>query len=290
MSSRSLNWPLTRISTRSLLVSTEPLACSALWLRTASAICSGVMPSAARRSWENSTNTFLACLPIQVDLLDHRHLQQAPLDVLGDVRELGVRDAVGLDRVEQRGDVAILVVEDRADHAVGQLQLDVAELLARLVPGFALVFVRGAALDGDGHAAIALARVGLDLLEVIELLELLLHAVEHLVLDLLGRSARPHDEGRHRRHGEVRVLELAQLGEAVPAADGDRQDDEQHHGAVAERPFGQVEGLHRDACLLATLPTAVGSATFNPGAIFCTPAVTTSSPAGGPDTSTTSLR
>ena len=199
-------------------------------------------------------------------------------------------DAVALDGIKQPGDVAEFVVEDRADDAFGQLELDVGEFLARLVPGLALIRMRGAAHDRDGHAAVTLARVGLDLLEVVELLELLLHAVEHLVLDLLRGRAGPDDERGHRRHGEVRVFELAELGEAQHAADGDREDQEQHDGAVVQRPFGEVERLHRAPCLVSALRAAPGSATRRPGAIFCTPAVTTSSPAGGPDTSTSSLR
>jgi len=59
-----------------------------------------------------------------------------------------------------------------------------------------------------------LACVGHDFLEVVELLELLLHAVEHLVLYLLRGRARPdHDRG-HRGHREVRVFELAELTKA----------------------------------------------------------------------------
>jgi hypothetical protein len=94
----------------------------------------------------------LGLLAVDVDLLDHRHLEQAPLDVLGGVGELPGADTVALDRVQQPGHVAELVVEDRADDAVGQLELDVAELLARLVPGLALLGVRRAALDRDQHA------------------------------------------------------------------------------------------------------------------------------------------
>ena len=71
----------------------------------------------------------------------------------------------------------------------------------------------------------------------------------------------------------------------------DREDQEQHDGAVVQRPFGEVEGFHRAACFVSAVARgAPGSATRKPGAIFCTPAVTTSSPAGGPDTSTSSLR
>ena len=121
-------------------------------------------------------------------------------------------------------------------------------------------------------------------------LELLLHAVQQLVLDLLRGRAGPDDHRGHRRHGEVRVFELAELREAQHAADGNHHDQEEHHGAVAERPFGEVERLHWAACLAAAPPAAPGRATRKPGAIFCTPAVTTSAPAGNPDTSTSSLR
>ena len=233
----------------------------------------------------------LRLLADHVDLLHHRHLEQPPLDVLGNVGKLPLADAVALDGIEQPGHVAVFVVEDRADDAFGQLELEVAELLARLVPRLALIRVRGAALHRDRHAAVALARIGHDLLEVVELLELLLHPVEQLVLDLLRGGARPDHHRGHRGHREVRVFELAELGEAQHAADADHQDQEQHDGAVVERPFGEVERLHRAACFgFERWASALGSATFKPGAIFCTPAVTTSSPACGPETSTSSLR
>ena len=290
MSSRLANWPLTRTSTRSPRVSIDrwPARCSG---------CAGFRRSERRDAERGQPLVreldvdLLRLLAVDVDLLDHRHLEQPPLDVFGDVGELRMADAVALDGIEQPGDVAVFVVEDRADDAFGQLELDVAELLARLVPRLALIRVRGAALHRDRHAAVALARIRHDLLEVVELLELLLHAVEHLVLDLLRGRARPDDHRRHRRHGEVRVFELAELREAQHAADADHEDQEQHDGAVIQRPFGEVERFHRAACFdFERCARSPGSATRKPGAIFCTPAVTTSSPAGGPETSTSSLR
>ncbi len=234
----------------------------------------------------------LGLLADDVDLLDHSHLQHAALDVLGHVGQVTMVDAVALDRVHQAVDVAVLVVDDRSDDAIGQLQAQVVELLARLVPGLALGSAGRPALHGERHAPEALPREGDHLLEVIDLLEFLLHAIEHLVLHLLGGGARPDDGCGHRRHREVRVLELAQLGEAQHAGDRDDEQHEQDDGAVLERPFGEVEVVHRATCgvLLASASAALGSATFRPGAIFCTPAVTTWSPACGPDTITSSLR
>jgi hypothetical protein len=82
---------------------------------------------------------------------------------------------------------------------------------------------------------------------VVNLLELLLHSVQHFVLDLLRRRAGPDHHGRHRRHGEVRILELAEPREADDAGHRDHEDQEQHDGAVLERPLREVESFHRAA-------------------------------------------
>ena len=55
ISSRLANCPLTRTITRSLRVSIWPLASRLFWFLRLSAICSGVIPSAASRWCENST-------------------------------------------------------------------------------------------------------------------------------------------------------------------------------------------------------------------------------------------
>ena len=69
MSSTFANWPLTRTITRSPRVSIWPAGSMAFWLFRLSAMANGVMPSAARRSCENSTYTFSACLPIRSTFL-----------------------------------------------------------------------------------------------------------------------------------------------------------------------------------------------------------------------------
>ena len=123
MSSSLANWPLTRTSTRSPRVSIEPRGQHAV-------LAPQAFGDRQRRDAERGeplvreldVDTF-GLLAEDVDLLDHRHLQQAPLDVFGDVGELGVADAVALDGIEQAVDVAVLVVEDRADDAFGQLEL-----------------------------------------------------------------------------------------------------------------------------------------------------------------------
>jgi hypothetical protein len=102
---------------------------------------------------------------------------------------------------------------------------------------FLLSLLRRAAIDRNGHSAIALSGERDHLLEVIELLELLLHAVEHLILHLLCRGAGPHHQRRHRRHREVRILELPELREAEHAGEGNDGKKELHDGPVIQGPL-----------------------------------------------------
>ena len=185
-----------------------------------------------------------------VHLLDHGHFQQAALDVLRRVGQLGVTDAVALDGVEQAVHVAVLVIEDRTDDALGQLEAEVAQLLARLIPGLLLVGLGSTAFHGDRHAAIALARKGDHLFEVVQLLELLLHAIEQLVLHLLCSGAGPHHHRSHGRHGEVGIFELPESRKAERACYGDDEDQKEHDGAMVERPFGEIERFHGATLLM----------------------------------------
>ena len=59
-----------------------------------------------------------------------------------DVGQFALPDAVALDRVEQAVDVAELVIEQRTDDALGQIEPHVAQLLASLVPRLLLVGLR----------------------------------------------------------------------------------------------------------------------------------------------------
>ena len=77
---------------------------------------------------------FLRLLADDVDLVDVGHAQQALADVLGARLELGEAQPVGGQHVDRRIDVAVFVVEVRADDAGRQIASDVADLLADLIP------------------------------------------------------------------------------------------------------------------------------------------------------------
>ena len=120
---------------RSGRVSTAPPATTAFCLATLSKICCGRQtPRVASLAWLNSMKIFSRPLADDVDLVDVGHPQQALADVLGARLEVGEAEPVGAEHVERRIDVAVLVVEVRADDAGRQVAADVADLLAHLVP------------------------------------------------------------------------------------------------------------------------------------------------------------
>ena len=76
----------------------------------------------------------LVLVPEDVDLADIRRAQELGPHGLGEVARLPRREAVIGDAVDDAEDIAELVVEERPDHVLRQGGLDVAHLLADLVP------------------------------------------------------------------------------------------------------------------------------------------------------------
>ena len=70
----------------------------------------------------------------EIDLGNVGHAEQLGAHALGMVAQLAVREAVRGQREDERIGVAELVVEERPLHALRQGLLDVADLLARLIP------------------------------------------------------------------------------------------------------------------------------------------------------------
>ena len=69
-----------------------------------------------------------------VDLADIRRAQEFGSHGLGEIARLPRGEAVRGDAVDDAEDIAELVVEEGPDHVLGQGRLDVAHLLADLVP------------------------------------------------------------------------------------------------------------------------------------------------------------
>ena len=186
----------------------------------------------------------LRALADDVDLVDVGHAQQALADVFGARLQLGQRQAVGGQHVERRIDVAVFVVEVRADDPGRQAAADVADLLAHLVPEVLHLGGRRAVAQDHADERHAGLRIALDAVEERQLLQLLLDLVGDLRLHLGRGRARPGDVHHHHLDGEGGVLGAAEIEVGVHARRAEQDDHEQHQRAVRDGPFGQIETLH----------------------------------------------
>jgi hypothetical protein len=131
-----------------------------------------------------------------------------------------------------------------AAHALRQGVLDVAELLAHLVPDLRHRGRRRrlAQVDLDlRHAGLGVAA---DVVDLGHFLQLLLELVGHLLGHLLRRAARPGGLNHHGLDGELGVFLLPELAVGEDAAEAEHHQQEGDHLRVAQRPFGEVDPAH----------------------------------------------
>ena len=179
-----------------------------------------------------------------VDLVDVGDAQQPLADVLGARLELGEAQPVGGQHVDRRIDVAVLVVEVRADDAGRQVAADVADLLAHLVPELLHLGGRRLVDEVDLDEGDARLRIALDAVEIGQLLQLLLDLVGDLGLHLGRGGARPGDVDDHGLDGEGGIFGAAEIEVGVGPGGAEQEDHEQDERPMRDRPFGEIEALH----------------------------------------------
>ena len=179
-----------------------------------------------------------------LDLADVLRAQELGASRLGEVARLARREAVIGDAVDDAEDVAELVIEERSDHTFRQGGLNVADLLADLVPDVRQVALRGRFLQVHEDRGLAGLRVALDVVETRGFLELLFESVRHLLQGVERGRARPGDLDDHGLHREVGVLLPAEPLVCADAGDGAEQHEEDDDRLVVDRPFGKVEARH----------------------------------------------
>ena len=192
----------------------------------------------------------------------------------------------------RRIDVAVLVVEVGAGDAGRQIALDVADLLADLVPELLHLGGRRLVDQEDLDEGDARLRIAFDAVEIGQLLQLLLDLVGDLGLHLGRGGAGPADVHDHGLDGEGGILGAAEAEVGIGAGGAEHQDHEQHQRLMRDRPFREIEPLHAapSRCSsgdcssprrlvdqrVSTVRTCV------PATSFCTPSVTTRSPSATP--------
>ncbi|MCY1405577.1 hypothetical protein D9M71_208210 [compost metagenome] len=221
----------------------------------------------------------LGLLADDINLLHPRHVQQPLAQHLRVAHQPALRFAPGLEREQGEGDVGILVVDHRADHAGRQRLRLVADLLARLVE-LLRHFCRwsgvkqaqrreGQARSGVGFAAVVPA----------QLLQAFFDLLGDLVLHLLRRSARPRRDDRQLLDRKRRVFRTPQLEKRQDPCDTDQEDQEHRDRTLANGERRKIEAplAHGWLPATSTSPCRV-SLTSSPSRSRCAPNATTCSP------------
>src|SRR5262249_19775763 len=187
---------------------------------------------------------FLWSLANDVDLVHVGNPQQTLTNVLRAVFELGERQAVGSEHVERRIDIAEFIVEIRASDAGGKLVLDIADLLSDLIPEILHLCGRSRIRQDHLKKGTARLRIGLDTIEIWQLLQFLLDLVSDLRLHLICGRARPADANHHDLNGEVRILRTSEVDVGIDAGGAQENDYKQHQRLVRDRPFREIKPFH----------------------------------------------
>ncbi len=182
--------------------------------------------------------------PQQVDLGDIRQLQQPVAHVVQIIAQLAVGEPVRGEAVDDAVGVAELVIEARPHQALGQRALDVADLLAHLVPDVRNRARRGGVLQVDEDRGIAGGGEAFQIVEAGRLLQLALQPVGHLLDGVGQRRAWQGGLHHHGLDGEFGILAAAELHVGADAGDDDGDHEVGDQRTVADRPFGKVEAAH----------------------------------------------
>ena len=170
--------------------------------------------------------------------------QELGAHLLHVVAQLPVGEAVGGKSVDDAVGVAELVVEARTYEPLRQGVAHVRHLLAHLVPGVLHRLGAGVAGQVDEDGGDAGLGEAAQVVEIRHLLQCALQALGHLQERILQGRPGPGRADHHGAEGERRVLGAPELVEGGDP--GRHRDDHQedHHGAVLDGPFGQVEAAH----------------------------------------------
>src|SRR5687768_12328490 len=144
-------------------------------------------------------------------------------------------------RIERESDVAVLVIDERADNAARQPRRFVLDLLSGLVE-FGLDLGRGRLVAQDEHGEREpRARERFAAIVPAQLLQTLFERLGDLVLHFLSGGAGPDRHHGHLLDGEGRVFGApeVEIGEDAGNADGDEE--KQRHRTLANGEGGQVE-------------------------------------------------
>ena len=210
-----------------------------------------------------------------VDLADVRDLEDLRSRVLREIAQFPMTEPVAGEGKDIAVDIPELVIEERTDHALGELVLYIVDQVAHPRPGGLHILRIRTRQQIDEDDRLTGGRDAAGMFEIVEFLQLLFDAVGNLLGHFLGRGAGPLGLDDHRLDREGWIFFAAESHIGIGARHGEDDHEIPDERAMLERPVRKIEFIHgRGSC---------SSFTFCPSASSLTPAMTTSSPSRSPD-------
>ena len=197
----------------------------------------------------------LALGAVEIDLRDVGQPTQPLAQRFCDFLQLRVARAVANDRIKDGVNVAELVVDCRSEDIGRQVRLHVGHLFAQLEKEQRHVPRARGILEFEGNGDEPGLRVGLDLVDSRQLLQLLLDPVRHLPLHFGGGRAWPGGADVDVLDRERGVLGAAQLRIGQGAQRRDRQYQERDELRMPDRPIRKIEFAHQSPARFCTTRT-----------------------------------
>src|SRR3984885_10367410 len=187
-------------------------------------------------------------------------------------------ESISGESVNEAVGVAEIIVETRADHALGQGPTHIANVLAHLIPDVRHLPCGGRAFEVDENRRQARTGIRAQEVQALCLLQLALKALGELGQGIVERCPWPsrlYDHGAE-REGRIFAASKPKIGRQASDHDCDHRKNDKR--SMLQRPVGKIGADH---------DRTPNGLTFWPGCNACTPAVTTISPPSSPPESTT---
>lgn len=182
----------------------------------------------------------LVAVASDVDPLDPLHVEQFAPQELGVAIHLRIVVTVGRQAVEDAVDIHHVVDDNRVVAPLGQARRGIIDLAAQQVEMLFQVAVQHRHLELDGQHRRAVAALALDLLDVGQRPQFILHHLRHLELHLVGAGPRvgDHDHRLLDRHG--RILQFGHLDERQKSGDEDGCHERPEQDGPPYKKFGRL--------------------------------------------------
>ena len=169
---------------------------------------------------------------------------QLQLEALGIIFEGGVIETSARKRVNIAESVTKLIIKKRTNDAFWQAGFNITGFFSDLIKKRGQFIGKHRVLRHEHHQRFTRARIRTNKFVAAGLHQFLFDAIGHLCRNFLRRGARPQGAHHHNLESKGRIFRLPKTLVTDNTCEREHDHDEQHQGAIIQRPGRQVEVTH----------------------------------------------